>query len=90
MLDLYGKPPLPATGQKLVYTTGNKYPRIAVYASARNSLICYNEVIKGILEYAAEKLILHIYPKDLLLVDDYEVTNRINEPSTGNITKNWL
>ena len=74
----------------MVAASGEKYPRIAIYASSKNSTLFYNEVVKSVLEYAADKLIVHIYPKDLLLIDNYEVVMKIVDPVDGNITKNWM
>ena len=49
-----------------------------------------HEVIKGILEFAQDKLLVHVYPLDLVVFNDWKAIHRITDISPGNITKNSL
>ena len=54
------------------------------------SILLKHEVVKGILQFSPNKHLIHIYPKDLLLIHDWIVVHKIIDTAPGNITKNWL
>ena len=44
----------------------------------------------SILEFANDRLIIHINPNDLLITKDWSVIHRIDDPDKGNTTKYQL
>ena len=63
----------------------NQNHEIQLIDPALNSLFLDKEEVHGILEYAANKIILFAFPKDLLIVHDYQVVKRIQESNVGNV-----
>ena len=57
---------------------------------SQNSLFIKNEDVSSIFEYSPNKMILLVYPKDLLLTVDWQVVKRITEQSPGNTQKFWM
>lgn len=55
-----------------------------------NSVLLKKENVRAILEYALNKMLVHVSPKDLLIFHDWECVKLISEPSIGNIQKHWL
>ena len=74
-------------GKKKAYPA---YPKIIFKDTKKESLFLHFEVVKSVLEFAPDKLLVHVYPRDLLVVHDWTVTRRILDAAPGNITKNWL
>ena len=54
---------------------------------AANALLLKQECVRSIKEYAFNKLLISLDPKDLLLVDNMQVQCRIEDPDAGNISK---
>ena len=58
--------------------------------SAEEGIVIKKELVSQILEYAPNKLLLHLQPKDLMLVEDWKATKIIKDPRSGNRLKQWL
>ena len=46
--------------------------------------------VLSILEYVPNKLLVHVEPKDFLLIEDWCVVGMIEDSDRGNIEKNFL
>ena len=55
-----------------------------------NSTVIYNENVASILEYAKEKLIIHVIQKDFLIIESWKVIKTITDPNDGNTNKFWM
>ena len=48
------------------------------------------EIVRAVLEFAPDKMLLHIRPIDLLVTHNWEVVSRIEDPNVGNTQKFWF
>ena len=48
------------------------------------------EEVAAVLEFAPDKMLLHIAPTDLLVTHNWKVVSRIDDPNVGNIQKYWF
>ena len=53
-------------------------------------MFLYKEKVYAVLEFAPDKMLLHIKPTDLLVTHNWEVVSRIEDPNVGNIQKEWF
>ena len=66
-------------------------PKIALDTDpSRDSIRIQKEIVDTCLEYVANKMLLYIDPRDMLLAADGEITKRIVEPDVGNGQKYWF
>ena len=52
-----------------------------------NSLIIRQDYVEAIYEYATDKMIVHLRPKDLLIINKMQVCKRIEEDDPSNVCK---
>ena len=66
------------------------YPKVLYEGIESNSMLLKKTIVKGMLEFAPNKLLVHIYPKDMLVIHNWDVVHNIVESNPGNNTKNWF
>ena len=49
-----------------------------------------NELVVSLLEYARNKVIIHVSSRDLMILHDWNVIKQINDPSYSNTLKYWI
>ena len=54
------------------------------------SMLIKNEKVESIHEYAEAKLILSLYPTDLLLISNWVATSVVYKVAPGNLLKHWI
>ena len=65
--------------------------RTLVKWNIRNhSILLKKEDLYGVLEYSLNKLIGFVLPTDLVVIENWQVIHRIEDPEKGNIQKCWL
>ena len=52
-------------------------------------MLLQNEQVFSILEYVENKMILHVGPNDLLLIDTWQLVHRFEDADPGNFEKYW-
>ena len=59
--------------------------QIILQDPAEKSILCENETVWSLIEVAKERLVIHLYNKDILLTKGWEPTQRVIDPDAGNI-----
>ena len=69
----------------LVRATMNiQIPNLQIVDSAQNSLFLKKELVFSVVEFDHGKNLIHIAPTDLLIVNYWQVTLRVEDPDSGN------
>ena len=69
----------------------NIHQRTITYPDLQsNSIYLINENIHSVLEYAINKMIVHVAPTDILTVHNWQVVHILQDSAPGNNQKYWL
>ena len=59
-------------------------------ANKQKSMLLHNESVDGIFEYAANKIVITLFPKDILVLDNWETIRIVVEDHAGNDQKAFI